>query len=72
MPESDSWMTLHGIFDKGDICKKIIGYFANEKGIIFDDDLLVDYASYKEQQYDKLAYEMRKHLDMDEIYRILG
>ncbi|MDD6402319.1 MAG: cobyric acid synthase [Lachnospiraceae bacterium] len=63
---------VHGIFDKGDICKKIIGYFANEKGIIFDDDLLVDYASYKEQQYDKLAYEMRKHLDMDEIYRILG
>ena len=30
-----------------------------------------DRRAYKEQQYDKLAEIMRKHLDMEAIYKIL-
>ncbi len=31
-----------------------------------------DYKAYKEEQYDLLAEELRRHLDMDSIYRIMG
>lgn len=31
----------------------------------------VDFASFKETQYDILAAELRKHLDMKKIYQIL-
>ena len=31
----------------------------------------VDFAAFKEQQYDILAAELRKHLDMKKIYEIL-
>lgn len=31
----------------------------------------MDYAAYKETQYDKMADILRKHLDMEQIYRIL-
>ena len=31
----------------------------------------VDFAEFKETQYDILASELRKHLDMEKIYQIL-
>ena len=32
----------------------------------------MDYGAYKEQQYDRLAEALRRHLDMDRIYEIMG
>ena len=31
-----------------------------------------DYRAYRGMQYDRLAMSLRKHLDMDAVYRILG
>lgn len=31
----------------------------------------IDYAAYKEQQYDKMAAILRQYLDMEAIYRIV-
>ena len=31
-----------------------------------------DYTAFKEEQYDRLADHVRRHVDMDAIYRILG
>ena len=42
------------------------------KGIEKGPGISVDYQAYKEQQYDQLADELRKHLDMSRIYEIMG
>ena len=41
------------------------------KGIDVSDMEGVDFAAFKETQYDILAAELRKHLDMKKIYEIL-
>ena len=41
------------------------------KGIDVEEMTGVDFAAFKEQQYDILAAELRKHLDMKKIYQIL-
>ena len=45
---------------------------ALEKGIELEELENYDYRQFKEEQYDKLADEMRKALDMEYIYGILG
>ena len=42
------------------------------KGIDTDNITGVDFQEFKETQYDILAAELRKHLDMDKIYSILN
>lgn len=32
----------------------------------------LDYRAYRGMQYDRLAMSLRKHLDMDAVYRIMG
>ena len=43
-----------------------------EKGYGPETVQAVDWKSYKEEQYDKLADIVRASLDMKEIYRIIG
>ena len=43
----------------------------NKKGIDVSQFAGVDFAAFKETQYDILAEELRKHLDMKKIYEIL-
>ncbi len=62
---------IHGIFDKEEIAKTIVLSLAEKKGIDMSGVATMDFAAYKEQQYDKLAAELRAHLDMEAIYRIL-
>ena len=45
---------------------------ARKKGIEPDDISEFDYARFREEQYDKLAYEMRAALDMEYIYSIMN
>ncbi|MCR5665286.1 MAG: cobyric acid synthase [Eubacterium sp.] len=63
---------VHGIFDEGDVATAMVKAVAAKKGIRADDITGVDPHVYKEQQFDLLAEQLRKHIDMDEIYRILN
>ncbi|NCC44934.1 MAG: cobyric acid synthase, partial [Clostridia bacterium] len=62
---------VHGIFDKEEVPKAIIRALGRRKGIDTEDITGIDFAEFKEQQYDILASALREHLDMDAIYRIL-
>lgn len=63
---------VHGIFDKDQVVKEIIQALGKKKGIDMSNLAEFDLEAFKESQYDILAAEMRKHLDMDKIYEILG
>ncbi|MEG7531456.1 MAG: cobyric acid synthase [Hungatella sp.] len=62
---------VHGIFDEPDIAHILVTALLQKKGCE-EEVLSFDYASYKEEQYEKLAEELRRHLDMKQIYDILG
>ena len=61
---------IHGFFDEGDIAFSICSYLAKQKGLELTEKIF-DYKKIKESQYNLLADEMRKHLDMEAIYGIL-
>ncbi|MBW7571274.1 cobyric acid synthase [Caproiciproducens faecalis] len=63
---------VHGIFDEGEIASVMVSALAQRKGLSVENGLTMDYGAFKETQYDKLADTLRKHLDMDGIYRILN
>ena len=62
---------IHGIFDKKEIAETIINTLAEKKGVKLSDDTLMDYASFKEKEYDRMADILREHLDMEKIYGML-
>lgn len=63
---------VHGIFDKEQVVKEIVLALGRKKGIDMSSVAAFDMEAFKETQYDILAEEMRKHLDMEQIYEILG
>ncbi len=63
---------VHGIFDESNIAPTIIDCLCNKKGVDIGEIQSFDFDVYKEEQYAKLAQLVRKSLDMDEIYGILG
>ncbi len=63
---------VHGVFDNGKIASVLIEALAQRKGLSLESGLTMDYGEFKETQYDKLAKTLRKHLDMDGVYRILN
>ena len=63
---------VHGVFDKEDVAKAVIRGIGRMKGIDTENITGVDFQAFKETQYDILAAELRKHLDMDKIYKILN
>ena len=63
---------VHGVFDKEDVAKAVIRGIGRMKGIDTENITGVDFQAFKETQYDILAAELRKHLDMDKIYEILN
>ncbi len=62
---------VHGIFDNEAIASGIVHALAAAKGITEEMGMAVDFAAFKETQYDLLAAGLREHLDMEAIYRIL-
>ena len=62
---------VHGIFDEELVVTAIVKALAKEKGIDSEDIKGVDLKTFKESQYDLLASELRKHLDMEKIYKIM-
>lgn len=63
---------IHGLFDTADFRQELARILCGRKQIPYDCAKQMSYAEYKETQYDKLADELRKHLDMDAIYKMLG
>jgi adenosylcobyric acid synthase len=63
---------LHGIFDEEDFREAFLNMIYAEKGIQRTDTAAITYEQYREMQYDKLADILRKSLDMEKIYDIIG
>ena len=63
---------VHGIFDSPEMSGGFLSALLKEKGYDPETVQAVDWKSYKEEQYDKLADIVRSSLDMKEIYRIIG
>lgn len=62
---------IHGFFDQGDIAFSLCNFIATQKGQKLTDSNF-DYKAFKETQYNLLADEMRKNLNMEAIYEIIG
>lgn len=62
---------IHGIFDDERVSRTIVKTLYERRGLHFD-GAGIDRRAYKEQQFDILADEVRRNIDMDLIYRITG
>lgn len=62
---------VHGIFDKEEVAKSVVKAIGERKGLDVSQMTGMDFAAFKETQYDKLADGLREHLDMKKIYEIL-
>ena len=63
---------VHGVFDKEGVARKIVQALGKKKGIDTTEIAGIDFQEFKETQYDILAEQLRKHLDMEKIYEILN
>ena len=75
-PAGDVYGTyVHGVFDASGLARRIAELLAEKKGLDLKtsapSSAAADPQAYKETQYDLLAQTLRRHLDMDRIYRIL-
>ena len=62
---------VHGVFDKEAVAEGIVRIIGEKKGLDVSQMEGMDFQAFKETQYDILAAELRKHLDMERIYQIL-
>lgn len=61
------WGTyLHGILDNQAVLEEILG--ANHRKVDIPD---LDYSAFKEEQYNKLAAHVRRHVDLDYVYAVM-
>lgn len=63
---------VHGVFDREQVAKAVVTALGRRKGIDVSGIMSVDFAAFKEQQYDILAATLREHLNMEKIYEILN
>jgi adenosylcobyric acid synthase len=59
---------VHGILDNAPFVDFLLQPFADK---LAKTDKSFDYQAFKEEQYDRLAEHVRKHVDMEQIYKIL-
>ena len=62
---------VHGVFDEEAVAKALVGSLYERKGLSSDAIKAFDMEAYKERQYDILADAVRKHMDMEAVYRII-
>lgn len=53
---------VHGVFDKEAVAQAIVQIIGEKKGLDVSQMTGMDFAAFKETQYDILAEELRKHL----------
>ncbi|MDR1882176.1 MAG: cobyric acid synthase [Prevotella sp.] len=58
---------IHGILDNGSVIDFLLAPYADRLS-----DAPFDFKAFKEEQYDKLADHVRRHVDMDLVYRIMS
>ena len=58
---------IHGFLDNAPVIEHLLSWFAVQRS---PQDTL-NYATFKDQQYDKLAAHVRQYVDMERIYQIL-
>ena len=63
---------VHGFFDKKEILEGVVRTVSESRGKKIDTASVEDYKDRKEVAYDKLAENLRKSLDMEYIYKVLG
>ena len=63
---------IHGIFDRSEISSEIIKSLMDSKGIEISHKDVIDMDKYKEKQYEILAENLEKAIDVDELLAILG
>lgn len=63
---------IHGIFDRSDISSEVINSLMKNKGVEISHEDVVDMDKYKEKQYEILAENLEKAIDVDELLAILG
>ena len=63
---------LHGLFDNDGLRHRVISRFQQGDDLVPTRERLSSFNHWKEEQYDKLATHLRKHIDMDRIYQIIG
>lgn len=61
----------HGFFDDRAISGTIVQTLATQKGVDLNVDGALDYDALKEREYDRLAETVRRHVDIDAIYKIM-
>ncbi len=57
---------IHGLLDNETVVSYLISPYLKEKR-----NEKFDYTAYKEEQYDLLADHLRKHIDIDKLYKIM-
>ncbi len=62
---------LHGLFDSGELIRKLADWLARRKGICIPAVTLETRASFRSRQYDLLAEALRGSLDLERIYRAM-
>ncbi|WP_202436407.1 cobyric acid synthase [Vibrio eleionomae] len=62
---------IHGLFDDGAYTRYLLNHLRVNKGLEPLADDVFDYSQYKREQFDLLAVELEKVLDMEAIYRIM-
>ena len=62
---------LHGLFDTGRLTEALVAWLLERKGLPAETMAAESHAAYQERQFDLLADEVRKALDMEAVYRIL-
>ena len=72
-PDGRVWGSyLHGIFDNDGLRHRIISRFVACGDLMSARERLGSFQKWKEEQYDKLADHLRRHLDLERIYKIIG
>lgn len=62
---------LHGVFDNNHFTRPLLNQLRKRKGFSPLPEDIFDYALHKEQQFNILAEQMREHLNIEEIYRLM-
>lgn len=62
---------IHGIFDNIEFTRSFLNGIRLEKGLDEKLSSVMSFDEFKEQEYEKLADIVRKHLDIDKIYKII-
>ena len=63
---------IHGIFDRSEISTEIINSLMKSKGIEISHKDVIDMDKYKKKQYEILAENLEKAIDVDKLLAVLG